>query len=91
MQRSNPGLPHCGRILYQLSVDLEPGPPALQADSLPTELSGKPCHPETKNKVGTIYSKLKSNLRILDLSHLCTTATTLITGCPLLEGLKCHI
>ena len=57
------GLPHCGRILYQLShkgsprilewvaipspVDLpdpgiEPGSPALQADSLPTELSGKP-------------------------------------------------
>ena len=61
-QGSNPGLPHGGRILYQLShkgspgilervsvllpVDLldpgiELGSPALQADSLPTELSGK--------------------------------------------------
>ena len=62
-QGSNPGLPHGGRILYQLShkgspgilervsvllpVDLldpgiELGSPALQADSLPTELSGNP-------------------------------------------------
>ena len=61
-QGSNPGIPHCGEILYQLSpkeaqeygsgqpfpspVDLpdpgiEPGSPALQVDSLPTELSGK--------------------------------------------------
>src|SRR5574341_938898 len=61
-QDSNPGLPHCKWILYQLShkgsprilewipipspADLpdpgiEPGSPALQADSLPTELSGK--------------------------------------------------
>jgi len=62
--RSNPGLPYCKRILYQLShkgrprilewrypisspVDLphsliELEPPALQADSLPIELSGKP-------------------------------------------------
>ena len=60
-QGSNPGLPHCKWILYQLShkgsprilewipipspADLpdpgiEPGSPALQADSLPTELSG---------------------------------------------------
>ena len=60
-QDSNPGLPHCKWILYQLShkgsprilewipipspADLpdpgiEPGSPALQADSLPTELSG---------------------------------------------------
>ena len=58
-QGSNPGLPHCWQILYQLShkgsprilewvaypspVDLphpeiEPGSPALQVDSLPTEL-----------------------------------------------------
>ena len=53
-QRLNPGLPHCRQILYQLSyfvksknMDLpnpgiELGSPALQADSLPTELSGKP-------------------------------------------------
>ena len=52
-----PGLPHCWRILYQLkpknigvgSLSLlqkifptqDLGSPALQADSLPTELSGK--------------------------------------------------
>ena len=62
-QESNPGLPHCGRILYQLSQQgsprilewvaypftadlpdpgIEPGFPALQADSLPTELWGGP-------------------------------------------------
>ena len=60
---SNPGLPHCGQILYQLShkgsprtlawvpipspaelpkPGIELGSPALQADSLSTELSGKP-------------------------------------------------
>ena len=60
-QGSNPGLPHCRWILYQLShqesprildwvaypfsTDLpnpgiKPGSPALQVDSLPTELSG---------------------------------------------------
>ena len=64
-QGSNPGLPHCMQILYQLShketqehwsgwpipspVDLpdsgiEPGSSALQVDSLPTELSGKPIY-----------------------------------------------
>ena len=58
-----PGLPHCRRILYQLShkgspgildwiaypfssgssdLGIKLGSPALQADSLPTELSGKP-------------------------------------------------
>ena len=62
-QGSNPGLPHCRWILYQLSHKGSPkmlewvaypfssessrprnqtGSPALQADSLPTELSGKP-------------------------------------------------
>ena len=62
-QGSNPGLLHCGWILYQLSHksslrilewvaypfssgSSEPrnwtGSPALQVDSLPTELSGKP-------------------------------------------------
>ena len=62
-QGSNPGLPHCGRILYQLSHRGIPTilewvafpfssgsyPPrnrtALQVDSLPTELSGKPSLP----------------------------------------------
>ena len=63
-QGSNPGLPHCRWILYQLShkgsqeywsgqpipspanipdPGIEPGSPALQVGSLPTELSsGKP-------------------------------------------------
>ena len=62
-QGSNPGLPHCRRILYQLSHKESPnilewvtfpspedlpnprielGSPALQTNSLPTELSGKP-------------------------------------------------
>ena len=61
-QGSNPGLPHCRWILYQLIHKRSPrilqwvdypfssrsswprnsGSPALQADSLPTELSGKP-------------------------------------------------
>ena len=54
---SNPGLPHCKWILYQLSLKgsprilewvacpdpgTEPGSSALQADSSPTEPSGKP-------------------------------------------------
>ena len=60
-QRSNPGLPHCRQILYQLSHQGSPGilervgypfpvdlpaatrSPALQAISLPTELSGNSC------------------------------------------------
>ena len=62
-QGSNPGVPHCRQILYQLSHKGGPrilewvaypfssrtsqprnrtGSPALQADSLPTELWGKP-------------------------------------------------
>ena len=62
-QGSNPGLPHCRRILYQLSHQGSPrilewvaypffrgiswprnrtGVSALQADSLPSELPGKP-------------------------------------------------
>ena len=45
----NPGLPHCRQILYQLNHKGSPNPGielgshALQADSLPSELSGKPC------------------------------------------------
>ena len=44
-QRLNPSLPHCRRILHQLSHKGSPrisGSPALQEDSLPAELSGKP-------------------------------------------------
>ena len=61
-QGLNPGLPHCGQILYHQSHEgsprtlewvaypfskgfpnpgIEPGSPALQADSLPAELLGK--------------------------------------------------
>ena len=46
MQGSNPGLMHCRWICYQLShegspiiLGCEPGSPALQTDSLPTEPS----------------------------------------------------
>ena len=54
-QGSNPSLPHCGRILYQLShqgsprilewvayllQESNPGSPALQADSLPAKPPG---------------------------------------------------
>ena len=67
----NPGLPHCRRLLYQLSHQGSPrilewiaypfssgsswprnkmGSPSLQADSLSTELSGKP-------KFGTILQE----------------------------------
>ena len=63
IQGSNPGLPHCRQILYQLSHKASrrildwvaypfssgsswprnwTGVPALQVDSLPTELPGKP-------------------------------------------------
>ena len=53
-QGLNPGLPHCGQILL---ADLPntgniPGSPALQADSLPTELLGKTielrCNPNDR-------------------------------------------
>ena len=47
-QGLNPGLPHYRQILYQPShkgPGIEPGSPALQVDSLPTELSGKPLVP----------------------------------------------
>ena len=76
-QRSNPGLPHCMLILYQLS---HKGCPrtlkwssALQADSLPTELSGK-CsgfrhliniRPETRRYL-LVYSVMKAASLPLD-------------------------
>ena len=79
-QWSNPGLPHCRQILYQLNhqgsprilkwvpipspADLpnpgiELGSPALQADSLQTELSGKPDEGERewKSWLKTQHSK----------------------------------
>ena len=75
-QRSDPGLPHCRQILYQLghqgspwilervaypfSRDLlnpgvEPGSPALQVDSLPTELPGKPQQPMRSKLVTLLF------------------------------------
>ena len=65
---SNPGLPHCRQILYQLSHNRSPRilewvaypfsirsswsiNPVLQADSLPTELSGKPKKWKKKKKI----------------------------------------
>ena len=63
-QGSDPGLPHCRWILYQLShkgsprilewdlpdPGIELGSPALQADPLPTELSRKPLWHKAKRK-----------------------------------------
>ena len=64
-QGLNPGLLHCGRILYQLShrkaqeywngylpnPGTELGSPAVQADSLPTELWGKPALDSTRGLI----------------------------------------
>ena len=61
-QGSDPGLPHCRWILYQLShkgsprilewdlpdPGIELGSPTLQADPLPTELSRKPLWQKVK-------------------------------------------
>ena len=68
---SNPGLLHCGWILFHLShqgsprilewvaypdPEIEPGCPALQVDSLPAELPGKPLSPSLFNtKVFEFY------------------------------------
>ena len=41
---SNPGLPHCRQIVYQLNLPnpgIEPRSPTLQVDSLPAEPQGK--------------------------------------------------
>ena len=77
-QWSNPGLPHCRWILYQLShkgsprilewvaypfllqqisLGIELGSPVLQADSLPTELSGNPY------TLTTVAQNLLSNFK----------------------------
>ena len=70
-QGSNPGLPHCSWILYPLSHKGSPRipewvaypfssrSPALQVDSLPTELSGKPSHYISINSSG--LDSLKEN------------------------------
>ena len=88
-QGSNPDLPHCGRILHQLShkgsprilewvaypfsrgfpdPGIEPGSPALQADSLPTELSGKPY---VINLLISSRANSSSMILIIILAFLC--------------------
>ena len=73
-QGSDPGLLHCRWILYQLThkgspgilewnlpdPGIELGSPALQADSLPTELSGKPLWHKAKRKSPLIQVKGES-------------------------------
>ena len=63
-QGSNPGLLCWGWILYQLSHNgsprllewvAEPGSPALQADSLPTELPGKALKTTQRSKMHKIF------------------------------------
>ena len=94
-QGSNPGLPHCGRILYQLSHQgsprilewvpipsaaglpspgLEPGSPALQANSLQAELPGNPlCMHE-----GTIaYMSMCMKLKLQYFGYLMWIADSL--------------
>ena len=76
-QGSNPGLPHCRRILYQLSHQGSPrilewvahpfsstpswprkrtGSPALQRDSLPAELPGKPIYSPWERTKGGFFT-----------------------------------
>ena len=87
-QESNPGLPHCRRILYQLShkgsprilewvaypfsrdlpnPGIEPGSPALQADSLPTELSGSKLQ---TNSVLLAYTAFLGTIHFLRIINL---------------------
>ena len=90
-QGSNPGLPHCRQILYQLShkgsprilewvaytfssvylpnPGTKPGSPALQADSLPAELSGKPKITSAWTGTWTLDPQAKS-LMLYWLSYL---------------------
>ena len=82
-QGSNPGLPHYGQILYQLSHQGNPRTqdciayvffPAqelnwdlldLQADSLPTELSGKP-----KKEASVVMKEHEESCGVETIQHL---------------------
>ena len=89
-QGSNPSLPHCRQILYQLRhkgsprtlewvaypfsrgssrpTNIEPGSPALQADSLPTELSTEEETEAQKDYVtfpSSLVAELKWQLPVL--------------------------
>ena len=102
-QGSNPGLPHCKQILYQLShkgrprilewvahpfssgssqTRFELGFPALQADSSPIELSGKPV--EEEDNIYWIASKCMC-VRTQSISHvwLFVTPWTIVYQAPL--------
>ena len=91
-QGLNPGLPHCRRILCQLSHQgsprilewvaypspmnlpnpgIEPRPPALQVDSLPTDLSSKP--------VSKVMSLLFNMLSMLVIAFLPRSKSLLIS------------
>ena len=82
-QGSNPGLPLCRQILYQMSHKgnprimewiaypfsngssqprnrIELGSPALQADSLPTDLPGKSTGPTGKSLIWYLKIKIKA-------------------------------
>ena len=79
-QWSNPDLPRCGGILYQLSHKgspkiLEYGnrSPALQADSLPTELPGKPDGPQRERiiwKGSSAFSESWDTIRPCQLTDM---------------------
>ena len=89
LQEIFPGLPHCRRILYQLSHQGSPrilewvacpfssgssrprdrtGSPALQVDSLPTELWGKPVE-MLANMIRKVFNKSIIGLALWCLCH----------------------
>ena len=49
---------------------IEPGSPALQADSLPTELSGKPTNETGKSKLQQVYKmEYYTVIKINEVDH----------------------
>ena len=89
-QGLNPGLPHCRRILYQLSHKQSPRilewvaylfssgssrprnqtwVSELQADSLPTELSGNECGLNTENRISYHFT-IKQNILLWNPSTI---------------------
>ena len=103
-QGSNPGLPHYGQILYQLShrgiptilewvaflFSSRSSPPrnrtALQVDSLPTELSGKPSLPPGNfptHRLNVCPPRLLNCWRVLyQLSHCGSPSIPITTLIP---------
>ena len=112
-QRSNLGLPHCRRILYQLSHKGSPrilgrgpipspadppdpgtklGSHALQADSLPTELSGKPSLAKPRPKLLFTSHGLEPLYNLLSLYSRCVSFTlALLKHVPRSEHNTPHI